>query len=174
MTSSCDHEHIIYRVDLLSNNVEKGLKLLIDAILNVDLVLEEMEGIKISMRIQVFGSIKKLRQQMKLVKLSFEELVKWMRSAVQVLIKKLAKSAKPEFFSLSTSALMQMAFDMCRDDAQANFLSYYAKYSVLDKDRLETLDQESVGDQVRLVVKLGRGTRRKIELGFCGENSGKP
>ncbi|KAG6945019.1 hypothetical protein JG687_00017520 [Phytophthora cactorum] len=103
-------QHIIYTVDLLSNNVEKGMKLLVDAILNVDLVQEETEGIK------------------------------WMRSAVQVLIKKLGKSVKPE----------------------------------LDKDPFETLDQESVGNQVRLVVKLGRGTRSHIELGFCGENGGKP
>lgn len=51
-TSSCGREQIIYTIDLLRDNVEKGLELLADAILNVDLVPEEMEGIKAIMRIQ--------------------------------------------------------------------------------------------------------------------------
>ncbi|KAF1795682.1 Peptidase M16, N-terminal [Phytophthora cactorum] len=51
-TSACGREQIIYTIDLLRDNVEKGLELLADAILNVDLVPEEMEGIKAIMRIQ--------------------------------------------------------------------------------------------------------------------------
>ncbi|RLN85772.1 hypothetical protein BBJ28_00007056 [Nothophytophthora sp. Chile5] len=51
-TSSCGREQIIYTIDLLRDNVGKGLELLADAILNVDLVPEELEGIKAIMRIQ--------------------------------------------------------------------------------------------------------------------------
>ncbi|KAL7693969.1 putative metalloenzyme, LuxS/M16 peptidase [Plasmopara halstedii] len=51
-TSSCGREQIIYTIDLLRDNVEKGLVLLADAILNVNLVPEELEGIKAIMRIQ--------------------------------------------------------------------------------------------------------------------------
>lgn len=51
-TSSCGREQIIYTIDLLRDNVEKGLELLADAILNVNLLPEELEGIKAIMRIQ--------------------------------------------------------------------------------------------------------------------------
>ncbi|MCT8903671.1 pyruvate, phosphate dikinase, partial [Clostridioides difficile] len=76
---------------------------------------------------------------------------------------KLAEVA--EFFSFGTNDLTQMTFGISRDDAQAKFLSYYVKHGVLEKDPFETLDQEGVGELVRLAVERGRATRPKIELG---------
>ncbi|KAF1789063.1 Pyruvate/Phosphoenolpyruvate kinase-like domain [Phytophthora cactorum] len=177
---------IIYTVDLLSNNVEKGMKLLVDAILNVDLLQELMhvavnahrtlghhrdaEDGHADAAVKVLGSIKELRQQLKLLKLVRSVVPDLINKLVQVLSKKLGKSVKYKVVTLieMLRGAMQTevpldrhershADDVYRGDAQANFLSYYAKYSVLDKDPFETLDQESVGNQVRLVVKLGRG-----------------
>uniref|UniRef100_H3GH88 Pyruvate, phosphate dikinase n=1 Tax=Phytophthora ramorum TaxID=164328 RepID=H3GH88_PHYRM len=85
---------------------------------------------------------------------------------------KLAEVA--EFFSFGTNDLTQMTFGISRDDAQAKFLSYYVKHGVLEKDPFETLDQEGVGELVRLAVERGRATRPKIELGICGEHGGDP
>ncbi|KAI9906181.1 hypothetical protein PsorP6_016146 [Peronosclerospora sorghi] len=65
-TSSCGREQIIYTIDLLRDNVEKGLELLADAILNVNLVPEEIESIKAVMRIQteeLMGNLPAMMQE---------------------------------------------------------------------------------------------------------------
>ncbi|ETM43547.1 pyruvate, phosphate dikinase [Phytophthora nicotianae] len=135
--------------------------------------------------IPLVGSIEELEQQVKLVRSvmqdvinkrgkSFEYKVGTMievpRGALQA--GRLAEVA--EFFSFGTNDLTQMTFGISRDDAQAKFLSYYVKHGVLEKDPFETLDQEGVGELVRLAVERGRATRPKIELGICGEHGGDP
>ncbi|KAL4169600.1 hypothetical protein KRP22_010518 [Phytophthora ramorum] len=145
------------------------------------------EGISVHPHIMIplVGSFEELEQQVKLVKSvvqdvigkrgkSFDYKVGTMievpRGALQA--GKLAEVA--EFFSFGTNDLTQMTFGISRDDAQAKFLSYYVKHGVLEKDPFETLDQEGVGELVRLAVERGRATRPKIELGICGEHGGDP
>ena len=57
---------------------------------------------------------------------------------------------------------------------QAKFLTYYTKNGILPTDPFETLDQEGVGELVRIAVERGRKTRPDIELGICGEHGGDP
>jgi pyruvate,orthophosphate dikinase len=37
-----------------------------------------------------------------------------------------------------------------------------------------TLDQEGVGELVKIAAERGRATRPKIKLGICGEHGGDP
>jgi pyruvate,orthophosphate dikinase len=83
----------------------------------------------------------------------------------------IAKSA--EFFSFGTNDLTQTTLGVSRDDA-ASFLGFYATRGILAVDPFVTLDQEGVGELVRIAAERGRATRANIKLGICGEHGGDP
>jgi pyruvate,orthophosphate dikinase len=82
----------------------------------------------------------------------------------------LAESA--EFFSFGTNDLTQTTFGISRDDAK--FLDAYLKKGIFEKDPFTTLDQEGVGDLIRIAAERGRAQRPDIKLGICGEHGGDP
>ena len=79
-----------------------------------------------------------------------------------------------EFFSFGTNDLTQMTFGFSRDDVEGRFMSEYLELKLLRANPFETLDQEGVGQLVRLGVERGRETRPDIKLGICGEHGGDP
>ena len=79
-----------------------------------------------------------------------------------------------DFFSFGTNDLTQTALGMSRDDAEGKFLTFYLEDGVLEHNPFETLDQEGVGELMRIAVERGRGARRTIKLGICGEHGGDP
>ncbi|MDB5651246.1 MAG: pyruvate, phosphate dikinase, partial [Hyphomicrobiales bacterium] len=83
----------------------------------------------------------------------------------------IAKTA--EFFSFGTNDLTQTALGISRDDA-ASFLGPYTAKGILPADPFVTLDQEGVGELVRIAAERGRATRPDIKLGICGEHGGDP
>jgi pyruvate,orthophosphate dikinase len=83
----------------------------------------------------------------------------------------LAESA--EFFSFGTNDLTQTTFGISRDDS-GRFLNAYIEKGIFEKDPFVSLDQEGVGDLVRLAVERGRAKRPDIKLGICGEHGGDP
>ncbi len=83
----------------------------------------------------------------------------------------IAKSA--EFFSFGTNDLTQMTFGYSRDDTGV-FLPVYLEKGILKHDPFEVLDQEGVGQLVKMAVEKGRQTRPNIKLGICGEHGGEP
>jgi pyruvate,orthophosphate dikinase len=83
----------------------------------------------------------------------------------------IAKSA--EFFSFGTNDLTQTALGISRDDA-ASFLGPYTAKGILAHDPFVTLDQEGVGELVKIAAERGRKTRPNIKLGICGEHGGDP
>ncbi|MFM9976139.1 MAG: pyruvate, phosphate dikinase, partial [Beijerinckiaceae bacterium] len=83
----------------------------------------------------------------------------------------IAKTA--EFFSFGTNDLTQTVLGISRDDA-ASFLGFYKARGIITHDPFVTLDQEGVGELVKLAVERGRKTRPDIKLGICGEHGGDP
>ncbi len=84
---------------------------------------------------------------------------------------KIAQSA--EFFSFGTNDLTQMTFGYSRDDA-GKFLPVYLKKNILKHDPFQILDQEGVGQLIKMAVDRGRSTRPKLKVGICGEHGGEP
>jgi len=84
---------------------------------------------------------------------------------------KIAKSA--EFFSFGTNDLTQMTFGYSRDDA-GKFLPVYIEKGILKADPFEKIDQEGVGQLVKMACEKGKQTRPDIKLGICGEHGGEP
>ena len=78
-----------------------------------------------------------------------------------------------EFFSFGTNDLTQTTFGISRDDA-AHFLPAYERQGVLEHDPFVTLDQDGVGELVKIGCERGRATRAKLKLGICGEHGGDP
>ena len=78
-----------------------------------------------------------------------------------------------DFFSFGTNDLTQMTFGMSRDDA-GSFLPYYTEKGLYKFDPTESIDQEGVGQLMRMAVKLGRSTKPGLEIGICGEHGGEP
>ena len=83
----------------------------------------------------------------------------------------IAESA--EFFSFGTNDLTQTTFGISRDDA-ATFLATYTARGILPADPFVTIDQEGVGELVKIGVARGRKVRPKLKVGICGEHGGDP
>ena len=84
---------------------------------------------------------------------------------------KIAEEA--EFFSFGTNDLTQMTFGFSRDDA-GKFLDSYYKAKIYESDPFARLDQEGVGQLVKMAVEKGRSTRADLKCGICGEHGGDP
>ncbi|MCA0422928.1 MAG: pyruvate, phosphate dikinase [Proteobacteria bacterium] len=88
-----------------------------------------------------------------------------------LMAEKIAESA--EFFSFGTNDLTQTTLGISRDDA-AHFLEPYKRRGILEDDPFMTLDQDGVGELVRIAAERGKKTRPDIKLGICGEHGGDP
>ena len=79
-----------------------------------------------------------------------------------------------DFFSFGTNDLTQTALGFSRDDAEGKFLTRYLKDGVLAHDPFATLDQEGVGELMRVAVERGRAANAALTIGICGEHGGDP
>jgi pyruvate, orthophosphate dikinase len=79
-----------------------------------------------------------------------------------------------DFCSFGTNDLTQTALGFSRDDAEGKFLNYYLEHGILERNPFEVLDQEGVGELMRIAVERGRGAKPDLKLGICGEHGGEP
>ncbi|MBI5096748.1 MAG: pyruvate, phosphate dikinase, partial [Nitrospirae bacterium] len=83
----------------------------------------------------------------------------------------IAKQA--EFFSFGTNDLTQTTLGLSRDDS-GKFLPFYVEKGILEVDPFVSLDQEGVGQLIRIGIEKGRSTRPNLKVGICGEHGGDP
>jgi pyruvate,orthophosphate dikinase len=82
-------------------------------------------------------------------------------------------AAEADFFSFGTNDLTQMTFGYSRDDV-AKFLPMYLDKGILKQDPFAVLDQQGVGQLVRMAVVKGREVKPSLKCGICGEHGGEP
>lgn len=82
-------------------------------------------------------------------------------------------ATEAEFFSFGTNDLTQMGGGFSRDDA-GKFLKDYVDKEIYEKDPFQSLDQEGIGELLRIGVDKGRSTNKKLTIGICGEHGGDP
>ncbi len=78
-----------------------------------------------------------------------------------------------EFFSFGTNDLTQTTFGISRDDS-GRFLQAYMDKGIFETDPFVRLDQDGVGDLIRIAAERGRAARPGIKMGICGEHGGDP
>ena len=83
----------------------------------------------------------------------------------------IAKTA--EFFSFGTNDLTQTAFGLSRDDCAA-IIEQYKRRGIYEKDPFASLDEDGVGELVKIAAERGRKARKSLKLGICGEHGGDP
>ena len=77
-----------------------------------------------------------------------------------------------EFFSFGTNDLTQMGFGFSRDDI-GGFLPDYLDKKILPEDPFQSIDQEGIGELMKIAVERGRATRPDLKIGICGEHGGE-
>ncbi|MBV9433055.1 MAG: pyruvate, phosphate dikinase, partial [Hyphomicrobiales bacterium] len=134
----------------------------------VPLVMTRMEFDLVKARIDAMANAVAAERK---AKLSYDvgTMIELPRAAL--LSGEIAQSA--EFFSFGTNDLTQTTLGISRDDA-GSFLGTYTAKGILPADPFVTLDQDGVGELVRLAAARGREARPGIKLGICGEHGGDP
>ena len=160
---------------------EMQARAIIEAVLNL-----KAKGIKTypEIMIPLTGTLKEMKMQEDIVRDTAEKVFEERGERIDYMVgtmievpraaltaDKIAESA--EFFSFGTNDLTQMAFGYSRDDA-GKFLPVYLDKGILKYDPFQVLDQEGVGQLMKIAVEKGRKTRPNIKIGICGEHGGEP
>jgi pyruvate,orthophosphate dikinase len=106
---------------------------------------------------------------LKSLKFIYGTMIEIPRAALQAA--NMAKTA--EFFSFGTNDLTQMTFGFSRDDI-GSFLPDYIGNKILPADPFQTVDQDGVGELIKLGIDRGRSVRKDLKVGICGEHGGDP
>ncbi|MCD4722577.1 MAG: pyruvate, phosphate dikinase, partial [Desulfobacula sp.] len=78
------------------------------------------------------------------------------------------------FVSFGTNDLTQTTFGISRDDAETGFLIEYMESGILPENPFEIIDQDGVGQLLKMAVEKGRSVKPDLEFGICGEHGGDP
>ncbi len=182
----CEHNPMLgHRGCRLGNTYPEITEMQTRAILGAALELKR-EGIEAKPEIMVplTGILYEFKEQEKVIRTTaaalFEELGDSIEFKVGTMIEipraaltadRIASAA--EFFSFGTNDLTQMTFGYSRDDI-ASFLPIYLEKKILKVDPFQVLDQNGVGQLVRMATEKGRAIRPDLKCGICGEHGGEP
>ncbi|MGE4357203.1 MAG: pyruvate, phosphate dikinase [Candidatus Omnitrophota bacterium] len=148
-------------------------------------LLKEGKKIYPEIMIPVVSDVKEFVYQVEIVKRVYKEVIakfniKNINYLVGTMIEipraslladKIAEVA--EFFSFGTNDLTQMGFGFSRDDIGA-FLPAYLERGILTSDPFQTIDEEGIGELIRIGIERGRRIRANLKVGICGEHGGDP
>ena len=182
----CEHNPMLgHRGCRLGNTYPEITEMQTRAILGAALELKR-EGIEAKPEIMVplTGILYEFKAQAKVIRTTaaalFDELGDSIEFTVGTMIEipraaltadRIASAA--EFFSFGTNDLTQMTFGYSRDDI-ASFLPIYLEKKILKVDPFQVLDQNGVGQLVRMATEKGRAIRPDLKCGICGEHGGEP
>ena len=184
--SLCEHNPMLgHRGCRLGNTYPEITEMQTRAILGAALELKK-EGIEAKPEIMVplTGILYEFKEQEKVIRKAAAQLFEEMGDSIDFKVgtmieipraaltaDRIASSA--EFFSFGTNDLTQMTFGYSRDDI-ASFLPVYLEKKILTVDPFQVLDQNGVGQLIKMAVEKGRSVRPDIRTGICGEHGGEP
>jgi pyruvate,orthophosphate dikinase len=134
--------------------------------------------------IPLVGDVKELELQGAVVRRMAEEVTEETGQKIEYLVGTMIElpraaltadkiAAAAEFFSFGTNDLTQTTYGISRDDA-GKFLPFYLENRIFKYDPFQVLDQEGVGQLVKMGTERGRSTRPGLKVGICGEHGGDP
>jgi pyruvate, orthophosphate dikinase len=146
----------------------------------------EKKGIHVEPEVMVplVGHVKELKLQKDIIVKVADELIKENGKSIKYTVgtmievpraaltaDEIAKEA--DFFSFGTNDLTQMGLGLSRDDA-GKFLPAYVDLGIYSRDPFQALDQEGVGLLMKIAIEKGRGVKKGLKCGICGEHGGEP
>jgi pyruvate, orthophosphate dikinase len=146
----------------------------------------QKKGVKVlpEIMIPLVSDVNELKLQAEIVRRVAEEVLDETKQKIKYLVgtmielpraaltaDKIAQEA--EFFSFGTNDLTQTTYGISRDDSP-KFLLNYIENRVFNDDPFQVLDQEGVGQLVKMGTERGRATRPDLKVGICGEHGGEP
>ena len=184
--SLCEHNPMLgHRGCRLGNTYPEITEMQTRAILGAALELKK-EGIvaKPEIMVPLTGILYEFKEQEKVIRAAAEKLFAEVGDRIDFKVgtmieipraaltaDRIASSA--EFFSFGTNDLTQMTFGYSRDDI-ASFLPIYLEKKILKVDPFQVLDQNGVGQLVRMATEKGRAIRPDLKCGICGEHGREP
>ncbi len=146
----------------------------------------QKKGIKVlpEVMIPLVGFKKELDLQVEIVRRVADEVMQKTKTKIQYLVGTMIEVPRgaltadeiahtAEFFSFGTNDLTQTTLGMSRDDS-GSFLPHYAELEIVKGNPFAAIDQDGVGQLMRMAVEKGQKTRSGIKLGICGEHGGEP
>jgi len=153
-------------IEAACNMAKKRIKVLPEIMIPLIGTKEEFDYLEAIVRKIADAIIKKSKSA---VKYTVGTMIEIPRAAITA--DKVAENA--EFFSFGTNDLTQMTFGYSRDDAGV-FLPHYIEKKMLADDPFRTIDQEGIGQLIKMGIERGRNTRKDLKVGICGEHGGDP
>ncbi|WP_159518104.1 pyruvate, phosphate dikinase [Sunxiuqinia indica] len=134
--------------------------------------------------VPLVGTVAELKNQTKIIRSTAESVFKEKGDRIDYLVGTMIEipraaltadhiAAEADFFSFGTNDLTQMTLGYSRDDA-GKFLPVYLENGILQQDPFQVLDQNGVGQLVKMGVEKGRSAKPKLKVGICGEHGGEP
>ncbi len=155
------------------------------AIIEAALNLKERNIIcKPEIMVPLVGTVKEFELQEQIIRTTATTIFKERNDSIAYLVGTMIEvpraalmadliAEKADFFSFGTNDLTQMTFGYSRDDA-SKFLPIYLEKGILKVDPFEVLDQEGVGQLIKMGTERGRSIKPNLEVGICGEHGGEP
>ncbi len=153
-------------IEAACNVAKQGIKVFPEIMIPLIGTKEEFEVLEAIIRETADAIIKERKARVKYLVGTMMEIPRATLIADKV-------AEKAEFFSFGTNDLTQMTFGYSRDDV-GSFLPCYLDKKILLDDPFATIDQQGVGQLVKLGVEKGRSTRKELKCGVCGEHGGDP
>jgi len=145
----------------------------------------QREGIEVRPEIMIplVGNVNELKQQAGVVRKAAKEVMDNFKEKIRYTVGTMIELPRAaltadeiatvaEFFSFGTNDLTQTTYGLSRDDA-GKFLEYYYVNGILKDDPFQTVDQEGVGQLMKIGVEKGRSVKKDLKIGICGEHGGE-
>ncbi len=149
-----------------------------------ELLKDEKIEVKPEIMIPLVGNVSELKDQKELVIKVAEEVIKQHGVKIHYKVGTMIEvprgaltadevATEADFFSCGTNDLTQMTMGFSRDDS-GKFIKVYLAKKIIKDDPFQTLDQDGVGQLVKMAVEKGRSVKKDLKVGICGEHGGDP
>ncbi len=146
---------------------DSGKNPIVEIMIPLTVTREELALARSWVQTEVDAAVKGLKKK---PKITIGTMIETPRAAIRA--DELAEEA--DFFSFGTNDLTQLTFGFSRDDVESRMMPAYLEQGLLKRNPFDTIDQDGVGDLVRMGAERGRQTKPDLKLGVCGEHGGDP
>ena len=160
---------------------EMQSRAIVEAALNAK---QQGHDVTVEIMVPLVGSVREFNDQAKIIRATAAAVFAERKTSIDFMVGTMIETPRgalmadsigeqAEFFSFGTNDLTQMTLGFSRDDI-VKFLPHYLKEGIYEHDPFQSIDQEGVGQLVKMAVEKGRSVHPGLKVGVCGEHGGDP